>query len=127
MARPVVAEALELLRSRCDDPPEGPFDELELGAWAGALRGVPDSAVLEAAESYTGSWPRLTDFLVHLGNRTPAPAGPRSGPSPEVQERMALSSAARRDAAKAKLAAMRTDLAGRSKPPMPHQLEAACR
>lgn len=125
MARPVITEALELLRSRCDDAPSGPWPADEIGAWSGALRGVPDSSVLEAAESYTGVFPRLSDFLVHLGNRTSAPAGPRSGPSPQVQERMALSSAARRDEAKAKLAAMRSDLAGRSKPPMPHQLEAA--
>ena len=103
MVRPVIGAAFELLAG-CDGAP-GP-DELEdLGrAWSGALRGVPDEAVLAAAGSWEGSaWPSLTEFLVHAGSR-PAPA-----PRP-VQE--PLSRPLGRDEAKAKIAAARARLRG---------------
>lgn len=128
MARPVITEALELLRAKCTDAPEGAWDPDLVGAWSGAFRGVPDEHIVQAAEAWHGEFPRLTDFMAHSGElHSLRGAAGGGGPSPARQAEMKLSSAARRDRAKEKLAAMRADLGGRSKPPMPHQLEAASR
>lgn len=112
MARPVIAEALEVLRAKCPGAPEGDFEEDLLGAWSGALRGVPDEHVLEAAEAWTGEWPRLTEFLSALGSVGSA----SSGPSPARQEQMRLTSAERKQRALDRIAGIRADLAARRQP-----------
>lgn len=111
MPRPVISEALEVLRSKCPDAPEGDFDPDLVGAWSGAMRGVPDEHVLEAAEAWQGGWPLLTEFLSTLGRPSSS-----SGPSPARQEQMRLTSAERKQRALDRIAQIRADLAARRQP-----------
>lgn len=103
MARPAVDEALALLRERFPDeaPPLEDLDEVR--AWAGGLRGVADAHVVEAARTWPGSsFPKLTEFILHLGEVSMPPRPPAAPPS-QAQ----LSGLSRKEQSRAKLAAIR--------------------